>query len=76
MILSMITDYSHLTASYLTPQYGFKKDLQIFEEDGYKATVSKLHDNLIERVCIKMLNKNEVMSEVQKSELAYLMFLK
>ena len=33
MVLSMITDYSELTASPNTPQYGFKKGLHIFKED-------------------------------------------
>ena len=52
MILSMITDYRHLSASSSMPQYGFKKGLKIFEEDGYKATVSELQDNLIGRGCV------------------------
>ena len=41
MILSMIADCRNLTGSSTTPQYGFKKGLQIFEEDGYKVTVSE-----------------------------------
>ena len=40
-------DYSNLTESPTAPQYGFKKGLHIFEEDGYKATVSKLKDNFM-----------------------------
>ena len=47
LVLSMITDYSNLTVSPTTPQYGFKKRLQIFEEEGYKATVSELKYNLL-----------------------------
>ena len=76
MVMSMITDYIYLSASSSNPQFGFKKGLEIFEEDGYKATLSKLQDNLIGRGCVKMLNKNEVTSDVWKNTLAYLMFLK
>ena len=76
MVLSMITEYSKLTTSPNTPQYGFKKGLHIFEEDRYKATVSELKDNLVGRGCVNMLDKRDVTSDIQKKALAYLMFLK
>ena len=76
MVLSMITDYSDLTTSPNTTQYGFKKGLYIFEEEGYKATVSELKDNLVGRGCVNMLNKSDMTSDIQKKALVYLMFLK
>ena len=76
MVLSMIADYNELTASSNTPQYGFRKGLEIFEEEGHKATVSELKDNLVGRGCVKMLDKRDVNSEIRKKALAYLMFLK
>ena len=72
----MITDYSNLTASPTTPQYGFKKELQIFEEYGYKVTVNELKDNVVGQGCVNMLEKCDVTSEIWKKKLAYLMFLK
>ena len=76
MVLSMIADYNKLTASPNTPQYRLKKGLHIFEEDGYKATVSELKDNLVGRGCVEMLDKRDVNGEIRKKALAYLMFLK
>lgn len=74
-IMNMITDCSNLTASSDTPQYGFKKGSQIFEENGYKETVRILQDNLIRRDCMKMLEKCGITNDVWKNALAYLMFL-
>ena len=66
----MITGYSNLSVSSATPQYGFNKGFQIFEEDGYKATVSELQDNLIEQGCVNMFEKHNVTSDIQKNSLA------
>ena len=60
MVMAMLTDYSNLSASPNTPQYEFRKGMEIFKEDGYEATVSKLKDNLVGRGCINMLGKNEI----------------
>ena len=76
MVMAMLTDYSELLASPNTPQYGFKKGIKVFEEDGYKATVSELRDNVVGRGCINMLEKKEITGDVCKKALAYLMFLK
>ena len=56
-VFSMIPDYNHLSASTAAPQYGFQKGLKLFEEDGYKATVSELQYNLIGKLCVKILEK-------------------
>ena len=47
--------------------------MEIFEEDGHEATVSKVNNNLVGRGCIAMLGKNEI---TQDKGLSYLMFLK
>ena len=76
MVLSIIADYNKLKASSNTPQYGFRKGLEIFEEEGHKATVSELKENLFGRGCVKMLDKRDVNSDIRKKALAYLIFLK
>ena len=76
MVLRMITDYNNLTSSPITPKYGFKKGLHLFKEDGYKATVSELKDNLGGQGCVNMLDKYDMTSDIQKKLLVYLMFLK
>ena len=72
----MIVECNQMTESLATPQYGFKKGLQIFGNEGYNTTVKKLKDNLIGRVCVKMLKKHEVSEEVKNKALGYLMFIK
>ena len=62
--------------SLATPQYGFKKRLEIFGNDGYNATVKELRDNLIGRGCVNMLRKHEITKEVVSKALRYLMFIK
>ena len=69
----MIMEYSDLTASPTKAQYGLKKGLQSFEEDGNKATISDLKDNLIGQVCVNMLDKCDLTSEIRKKALEYLM---
>ena len=72
----MLSEYSGMSASLATPQYGFKKGLKLFGNAGYDAMVKELKENLVRRNCIKILNKNEVTSEIRKSALGYLLFLK
>ena len=76
MVMAMLTDYSNLSASPNTPQYGFRKGMEIFEEDEYEAPVSKLKDNIVGRGCVNMLGKKEITGEICNKALAYLMFLK
>ena len=72
----MIAECNQMTPSLATPQYGFKKGLEIFGNNGYEATVKELRDNLIGRGCVKMLKKHEVTKEVVSKALGYLMFIK
>lgn len=72
----MMTNYFQMEASKSTPQYGFHKGLEIFNEDGWDAAVAELKDNLIGRDCIKMLGKAEITQDIRKCALNYLMFLK
>lgn len=57
LVLGMLTYYSHLSLLPNTPQYRFRRGMEIFEDDGYEATVSELKDNLIGWDCVKMLDK-------------------
>lgn len=50
--------------------------MEIFKDDRYEATVSKLKDNLVGQGCVNMLGKREVTGEIHKKALAYIMFLK
>ena len=61
---AMIAQCNEMTASLATPQYGFKKGLQIFGNNGYNAAVKELRDNLIGRGCVKMLKKHEVTGDI------------
>ena len=69
-------EYFSMNASKSTPQYGFRKGLELFGEEGHAAAVKELRDNLLGRGCLKMLKPNQVNSDIRKKALAYLMFLK
>ena len=60
----MMKDYFHMEASKSTPQYGFRKGLEVFNADGWNAAVSELKDNLIGRDCIKMLGRSEATRDI------------
>ena len=70
VVMAMLTDYSELSASPNTPQYGFKKGIKLFEDDGYRATVSELKDNLVGRGCINMLKKEDITADVHRNATA------
>ena len=65
-----------MEASKATLQYGFRKGLKIFGDEGYNAAVSELRDNLLGRDCVRMLKGKEITPTVWKKALSYLMFLK
>ena len=69
-------EYFQLEVSKSTPQYVFRKGMQLFGEPGRKAVVAELRDNLINRGCVRMLGKDEVTSKIKSMTLSYLMFLK
>ena len=75
-VMNTITEYGNLEATLSTPQYGFSKGLKVFGEEGRKAAIKELDENLIGRNVVRMLPKKEVTKEVWKKSLAYLMFLK
>ena len=65
-----------MKASKSTPQYGFRKGLEIFGDDGKEAAMKELKDNLVGRGCLKFLKPHEVNGTIRKQALSYLMFLK
>ena len=71
-----MSDYFKLEASKSTPQYGFKKGLKLFQEEGRAATIKELKDNLIRRGCLDMLDPHKVTSDIRNMALSYLMYLK
>ena len=52
----MMKEYFKIEASNATPQYGFRKGLKLFSDEGYQATKNELKVNLLERGCIDMLS--------------------
>ena len=52
----MTKEYFKIEASKSTPQYRFRKGLQLFSEEGYQAAKDKLETNLLGRGCIAMLS--------------------
>ena len=71
----VMKDY-FMKASQSTSQYGFKKGLEVFGDDGKEAAMKELKDNLVGRGCLKMLKPKEVNNTIRKKALSYLMFLK
>mgnify|MGYP003333922282 FL=1 len=69
-------EYFTMEASKSTPQYGFRKGLEIFGEDGKQAAMNELKNNLVGHGCLNMLHPHEVTPLIQKKALSYLMFLK
>ena len=67
-------DGSH--ASKSTPQFGFKKGLQMFGNDGWEATKKELDKNFLRMEAVTMLKKNEWKQKEYFNTLRYLMFLK
>ena len=65
-----------IEASKLTPQYGFRKGLKLFNDEGYQITKNKLEMNLLGRGCIGILSWKDIMQDIRKQALGYLMFLK
>ena len=75
-VLNTITSYGKIEATKSTPQYSFNKGLKLFGDSGWDATVAELDENLIGRGVMKMLEIHEITSEIRKTSLSYLMFLK
>ena len=78
-MLSAITMYNNIDGLHglrSTPQYGFNRGMEEFEQAGYDATVAELSDNLIDMDAVEMLDKSCITSDVVMNALSYLMFLK
>ena len=75
-VMNTIAEYGNLEATLSTPQYGFNKGMKVFGDEGYKAAIKELDENLIGRNVVRMLMKKEVTKEIFQKSLAYLMFLK
>ena len=54
--IRMMKEYFEIEASKSTPQYGFRKGLKLFGDEGYQAAKDKLEANLLGRGCIDMLS--------------------
>ena len=73
---SVIQHYGSLEVSLSTPQYGFKKGLEVFKDVGYDATLKELDKNLIGKNVLEMLPPKSITNEMMRMSLSYLMFLK
>ena len=51
----LMKEYFEIEASKSTPQYGFRKGLQLFGDEEYQTAKDKLETNLLGRDCIDML---------------------
>ena len=65
-----------LHGRWVTPQYGFSREMKEFEQAEYDATVSKLSNNLICMNPVDMLDKKRITSDVYINALSYQVFLK
>ena len=74
--VQMMKEYFKIELSKSTPQYGFRKGLQLFKDKGYQDAKTELEKNLLGRGCIDMLPRKGLMRDIQKRALGYLMFLK
>ena len=72
----MMKDYFEIEASKSTPQYGFRKGLKLFGDEGYQAAKNKLRVNSLGRGCIDMISWKDLTWDIRKQTLGYLMFLK
>ena len=52
----MMKEYFEIEASKATSQYGFRKGLALFWDEGYQANKNELKVNLLRRGCIDMLS--------------------
>ena len=59
-----------------TPQYVFKKGLDVFKDVGYDAILKELDKNLIGKNVLEMLPPMSITNDMMKMSLSYLMFLK
>ena len=63
-------------ASKYTPQYGLSRGMKEFRDDGWKANLSELKDNLLGMDAVHMVKSKDIKKDLTIDALAYLMFLK
>ena len=73
--IQMMKEYFEIEASKSTPHYRFRKGLKLFGDEGYQAAKVKLEANLLGRGCIDMLPWKDLIRNIRKQALGYLMFL-
>ena len=72
----MMKEYFKIEASTSTPQYGFRKGLKLFGDEGQQAAGNELKVKLLGRRGIEMLSWKYLMCNIRKQVVEYLMFLK
>ena len=65
----MTKEYFEIEASKSTPQYGFRKGLKLFDDEGYQAAKKELKVNLLGRGCIDMLSWKDLTSDIRKKSI-------
>ena len=56
----MMQTYFEIEVSLSTPQYGFRRGLELFGDEGYQAALKELDENLVGRGCIEVLLEADV----------------
>ena len=56
----MMKEYFEIEASKATPQYGFRKGLELVGDKSHQATRDALNANLLGRGCINMLSSKNL----------------
>ena len=67
---------SKIEASKLTPQYVFRKGLELFGDEGFYAAKNELEVNLLGRGYIDILSWKDITRDIRKQVMGYLKFLK
>ena len=61
----MMKEYFEIEESKSTPQYGFRKGLKLFGDEGYQAAKIELETNLLERGCIDMIPRKDLTVDIR-----------
>lgn len=70
-----IQQYSNIDTTQVTPQYGVRKGVEVFGDDGVKAVLKELKQ-LNDRSMVTPIHPRNMTREELKRSLQYLMFLK
>ena len=61
----MMKEYFEIEASKATPQYGFRKGLKLFGNEGYQAAKHELKANLLGQGCINVLSSKDLTWDIR-----------